>query len=62
MTQPYHLLPRKDASMAEEWLDIGLQHHLAGRYPEAEQAYMKGLRIDPNNGPITSNHAIMVAQ
>lgn len=62
MPQPFHLLPRIGSSMAEEWLDIGLQHHVAGRFAEAEQAYFKGLRIDPNNGPITANHGVMAAQ
>ena len=44
MTQPYNLLPRIGSSMAEEWQDIGLAHHVAGRFPEAEQAY-QGLRL-----------------
>jgi predicted O-linked N-acetylglucosamine transferase (SPINDLY family) len=62
MTQPYHLLPRIGSSMAEEWLDIGLNHHCANRLAEAEQAYMKGLRVDPNCGPIVANLGIMAAQ
>ncbi len=62
MTQPYHLLPRTGASMAEEWLDIGLQHQLAGKFAEAEQTYNKGLRIDPNNGPLTANLGVLAAQ
>ena len=62
MTQPYHLLPRTGSSMAEEWLDIGLNHHISGKFTEAEQAYMKGLRADPNCGPITNNLGVMEAQ
>ncbi len=62
MTQPFHLLPRIGSSMAEEWLDLGLAHHQAGKFTEAEQAYLKGLRIDPNNGPITNNLGVMAAQ
>jgi len=60
--QPYHLLPRTGPSMADEWLEIALNHHLAGKYPEAEQAYLKGLRVDPNHGPIVANLGVMAAQ
>jgi predicted O-linked N-acetylglucosamine transferase (SPINDLY family) len=62
MTQPYNLLPRLGSSMAEEWQDIGLNHHVAGKFAEAEQAYIKGLRVDPNNGPIIANMGVMAAQ
>ena len=62
MTQPYHLLPRVGSSLAEEWLDVGLNHHVAGRYAEAEQAYLKGLRVDPNNVRILTNLGVMAAQ
>jgi len=62
MTQPYHLLPRTGSSMAEEWLDIGLNHQLGNKFDEAEQAYSKGLRVDPNNGPILGNMGVMAAQ
>lgn len=62
MTQPFHLLPRIGSSLAEEWLDIGLNHQLAGRQGEAEQAYSKGLRIDPSHGPCINNLAILAAQ
>lgn len=62
MTQSYNLLPRVGSSMAEEWLEIGLNHHIANRFAEAEQAYSKGLRIDPNNGPILVNLGVMAAQ
>lgn len=62
MAQPYHLLPRIGSSMAEEWLDIGLNHHIVGKFTEAEGAYLKGLRVDPNNGPLVANLGIMAAQ
>lgn len=62
MTQPYTLLPRVGSSMAEEWLDIALNHHLANRFAEAEQMYAKGLRIDPGCGPILVNLGVMAAQ
>jgi protein O-GlcNAc transferase len=58
----YRLLPRIGSSMAEEWLDIGLNHHTANRFAEAEQAYLKGLRVEPNCGPIIANLGIMAAQ
>jgi predicted O-linked N-acetylglucosamine transferase (SPINDLY family) len=62
MTQPYHLLPRIGSSLAEEWLDVGLNHHVAGRFAEAEQAYLKGLRVQPDCGPIIANMGVMAAQ
>jgi len=62
MTNPYNLLPRVGSSMAEEWLDIGLQHHVVGRYPQAQESYIKGLRCDPNCGPIINNLGVMAAQ
>jgi protein O-GlcNAc transferase len=62
MTQPFHLLPRVGSSMAEEWLDIGLNHHVVNKFAEAEQAYAKGLRVDPNNGPLTANLGVLAAQ
>lgn len=62
MTQPFHLLPRLGSSMAEEWQDIGLNHHISSKFAEAEAAYTKGLRVDPNNGPIIANLGVMAAQ
>lgn len=62
MSQPYNLLPRIGSSLVEEWLAIGLEHHVVNKFAEAEQAYLKGLRIDPNFAPIITNMAVMAAQ
>ena len=62
MTQPYNLLPRVGSSMAEEWLAIGLEHHVANKFAEAEQAYLKGLRVDPGCVSIICNMGVMAAQ
>lgn len=62
MAQPFHLLPRTGSTLAEEWLDLGLSYHIGNRFPEAEQAYNKGLRVEPNNGKITVNLGVMAAQ
>ena len=62
MTQQYNLLPRAGPSLAEEWLEIGLNHHCAGRMAEAEQAYLKGLRLDPACVRIMTNLGVLTAQ
>jgi protein O-GlcNAc transferase len=58
----YQLLPRTETSLAEEWLDVGLAHHVAGRFAEAEAAYNRGLRIDPNRAALMVNLGVMAAQ
>ena len=62
MPQPYNLLPRIGSTLAEEWLHIGLNHQLAGRVAEAQQAYYNGLRIDPAQIGILTNLGVMMAQ
>ena len=58
----YNLLPKIGSSMEEEWQAIGLEHHMANKFAEAEEAYNKGLRVNPNHAPIITNLAVMAAQ
>lgn len=62
MSQSYQILPRTGTSMAEEWLGIGCDYQINNKFDDALRAYANGLRLEPNNGPITCNLGVLAAQ
>ena len=51
-----------DAQAIEQAIQIGLDHHRAGRLPEAERCYQEVLRSDPANADVLHLLGVVAAQ
>lgn len=60
--QPYILMPASGSDPADEWHRLGLEAHVSGNLPLAQQRYQQALRLDPRHAVATLNLAIVFAQ
>ncbi len=61
MAQNYMLVPQQGVEPQDEWIRLGVEAHVAGKFPEAERCYRQALRLDPRNPVATLNFAIFYA-
>lgn len=62
MPQPYMIVPSQGSSQADEWLKLGVEAHIAGKLPDAQNRYQQALRLDPGNALAAQNLAVVFAQ
>lgn len=62
MAQPFVLSQAQGSDCADEWLRLGVESHVAGNLPMAQQRYMQALRIDPRHALACQNLACVLAQ
>lgn len=55
-------MPAQGSDQADEWHRLGLESHVAGNLPLAQQRYQQALRLDPRHALATLNLAIVFAQ
>lgn len=60
--QPFVLAPAQGGEQADEWLRLGVEAHVSGNLPVAQQRYQQCLRLDPRHVFATLNLAIVYAQ
>jgi predicted O-linked N-acetylglucosamine transferase (SPINDLY family) len=60
--QPYVLAPASGVEPVDEWLRLGIEAHVTGNLPLAQQRYMQALRLQPRHAHATLNLAIVFAQ
>lgn len=60
--QSYMLIPQQGTEPADEWIRLGVEAQMAGKFPDAERHYRQALRADPRNAIATHNFAILYAQ
>jgi predicted O-linked N-acetylglucosamine transferase (SPINDLY family) len=61
-SQPYLLMPAVGSDIADEWHRSGLDAHISGNLPLAQQRYQQALRLDPRHALATQNLACVFAQ
>ncbi len=61
MAQNYMLVPQQGVEPQDEWIRLGVEAHVAGKFPEAERCYRQALRLDPRNAVATLDFAILYA-
>src|SRR5262245_28481168 len=59
---PYTLLQAPGTDPADEWNNIGFDHHLAGRIDVAQSKYNKALRCNPRHPQACANLAVSFVQ
>mgnify|MGYP001580700705 FL=1 len=60
--QPYVLVPPQGAESADEWMRLGLEAQVQGKFPDAQGYYQHALRLEPRHALATQNLAIVFAQ
>lgn len=62
MPQPHILIPPTGASQADEWVKLGIEAQVAGKFADADRHYRHALRIQPRHPIATQNFAVLYAQ
>ena len=62
MAQPYLLIPASGATQSDEWVRLGIEAQMMGKFPDAERHYRQALRLDPQHVIATQNFAVLYAQ
>lgn len=60
--QPYLVVPAQGSDQDEEWVRLGVEAHVSGNLPQAQQRYQQALRLNPRHAIATQNLAIVFAQ
>lgn len=60
--QAYLLVPQQGSDPADEWMRLGLEAQVAGKFPDAEKHYRQALRLDPAHALASQNFACLYAQ
>jgi len=59
---PYIVVPPQGSDQADEWVKLGVDAHVSGNLPKAQQHYQQALRLDPRHYIATQNLALVFAQ
>lgn len=59
---PYYVAQPEGREQADEWMRLGAEAQMSGRLPEAQEKYMRALRLDPRHSLALQNLAIVFAQ
>jgi predicted O-linked N-acetylglucosamine transferase (SPINDLY family) len=62
MPQPLIIMPPAGADQTDEWVKLGMEAQMAGKFHDAERHYRQALRLDPQHVVATQNLAVLFAQ
>jgi len=62
VAQPYVIIQTNGSDQADEWIRLGVEAQVAGKFADAERHYRHALRLDPRSAVATQNLAITFAQ
>lgn len=60
--QPFTILPATGGEQVDEWVRLGIEAQVAGKFPDAQRYYARALRLDPCHATATHNLGIVLAQ